>query len=74
MDLATSTEKLAEEMKALSDLEKLQLVDKLLADLDKPDSELDKIWAEEARKRWAAYKNGRITSVSYHEVMEKYHR
>jgi hypothetical protein len=46
MDLATSTEKLAEEIKALSDLEKLQLVDKLLADLDKPDSELDKIWAD----------------------------
>ncbi len=36
--MATSTEKLAEEIKALSDLEKLQLMDKLLADLDKPDS------------------------------------
>jgi len=72
--METSTEKLVEEIKSLSDLEKLHLVEELLADLDKPDSELDRVWAEEARKRWAAYKSGRMPSVSYHEVMEKYHR
>jgi putative addiction module component (TIGR02574 family) len=69
-----STEMLVEKIKSLSDLEKLQLVDTLLTDLDKPDSELDRIWAEEARKRWQAYKAGRIPSLSYHEVMEKFRR
>ena len=72
--MGTIAERLAEEIKSLTDLEKLQLVDSLLSDLDKPDPELDRVWAEEARKRWDGYKSGRITSVSYHEVMEKYHR
>jgi hypothetical protein len=43
-----------------------------LTDLDKPDPELDRIWAEEAQKRWQAYKADWIPSVAYHAVMEKY--
>ncbi|MFH0788276.1 MAG: addiction module protein [Pseudomonadota bacterium] len=70
--METMAEKLVEEIKSLTDLEKLRLVDSLLFDLDKPDPELDRVWAEEARKRWDGYKSGRIPSVSYHEVMEKY--
>jgi len=35
---------------------------------------MDRIWAEEARKRWAAYKAGRISTVSYQEVMDKHRR
>ncbi len=67
-------EKLASEIQSLSDIEKLQLVDAILADLDKPDPEIDRVWAEEARKRWAAYKAGRIPTVSYQEVMKRYRR
>jgi hypothetical protein len=55
-------------------VEKLRLVDETLSDLDKPDPEIDRIWAEEARKRWTAYKAGHIPSVSYQEVMDKYRR
>ena len=44
------------------------------ADLDKPDPEIDRVWAEEARKRWEAYKAGRIPTVSYEAVMAKYRR
>lgn len=55
-------------------MEKLRLVDETLSDLDKPDPEIDRIWAEEARKRWTAYKTGHIPSVSYQEVMDKYRR
>ncbi len=72
--METTDEKLVEEIKSLTDLEKLRLVDSLLADLDKPDPELDRVWAEEARKRWDGYKSGRISSLSYQEVMEKYRR
>jgi len=43
-----------------------------LTDLDKPDPELNRIWAEEARKRWQPYKADRIPSVAYLAVMEKY--
>lgn len=54
---------------SLPDLEKLRLVDEILTQLDKPDLELDQIWAEEAKKRWNAYKAGRLKTVSYEEVM-----
>lgn len=56
----------------LPDIEKLQLVDEILKDLDKPDSEIDRVWADEARKRWDAYKAGRVPTVSYETVMAKH--
>jgi hypothetical protein len=47
----------------LSDIEKLRLVDVILKDLDKPDPEIDRVWAVEARKRWAEYKAGVISDM-----------
>jgi putative addiction module component (TIGR02574 family) len=72
--MTKTTAKLVSEIQSLPDVEKLRLVDAILADLDKPDPEMDRIWAEEARKRWAAYKAGRIPTVSYEEVMTKHRR
>jgi putative addiction module component (TIGR02574 family) len=70
--MATNADKLVSEIRELPDEEKLRLVDAILTDLDKPDPEIDRIWAEEARKRWEAYKAGRIPTVSYDEVMAKH--
>ena len=64
--------KIAAEIRGLRDVEKLRLVDAILAGLDKPDPELDRVWAEEARKRWLAYKAGRSRTVSYASVMAKH--
>ena len=72
--MATSADELALEIRSWPDLEKLRLVNAILSDLDKLDPELDRIWADEARKRWAAYKSGRIPTVSYDEVMAKHRR
>ena len=70
--MAKSVEKLAKEIHVLPDEEKLRLVDAILADLDKPDPEIDRVWAEEARRRWAAYKSGRARTVPYSTVMAKH--
>lgn len=70
--MATTADKLVSEIRDLPDVEKLRLVDAILTDLDKPDPEIDRIWAEEARKRWTAYKAGRISTLSYDEVMAKH--
>lgn len=70
----TRVEKLASEIATLSDVEKLHVLDTILSDLDKPDPAVDRVWAEEARRRWAAYKSGRVGTVSYQEVMEKFRR
>ena len=72
--MAKKMEKLAEEIRELPDIEKLRLVDAILKDLDKPDPEIDRVWAVEARKRWTAYKAGRARTVSYESVMSKHRR
>ncbi len=70
--MSTTADKLASEIQALPDDEKLRLVDAILNDLNKPDSEIDRVWAEEARARWAAYKQGLVPTLSYEEVMAKH--
>jgi putative addiction module component (TIGR02574 family) len=72
--MAKSVDKIAQEIRELPDVEKLRLVDAILTDLDKPDPEIDSVWAEEARKRWAAYKAGKVPTVSYESVMAKHRR
>ena len=66
------SDEFAAKIKSLPDSEKIALVDSILMQLDKPDPEIDRIWADEARKRWQAYKSGKIESVSYEQVMNKY--
>jgi len=61
-----------EEAIALQPLEKAELVDSLIASLDKSDSTLDKLWANEAESRLAAYKNDELKSISLSEVLSKY--
>lgn len=70
--MGTITNELAEKIRSLTDIEKIELVDSILMQLDKPDPEIDRIWAEEARKRWLAYKAGKVETVSYDQVMDKY--
>lgn len=72
--MATNADKLVSEIRALPEEEKLRVLDAILTDLDKPDDEIDHIWAAEAQKRWNAYKAGQLSTVSYEELMSKYNR
>ena len=72
--MVQTVDKLAQEIQQLPDVERLRLVDVILAGLDKPDPEIDRIWAQEARKRWAAYKTDRVPTVDYETVMAKHRR
>ena len=70
--MSSAADELEQQIKSLPDLEKLRLVDAILVDLDRPDPAIDRIWAEEARKRWEEYKAGRIRTVSYEELTSKH--
>ena len=70
--MAESVDKIANEIRDLPDVEKLRLVDTILSDLDKPDPKIDRVWVEKACKRWAAYKAGKVPTVSYESVMAKH--
>ncbi|MDX9757303.1 MAG: addiction module protein [Sulfurimonas sp.] len=63
-----------EEVFDLKPLEKIHLIDRLLLSLDLPNSELDKIWAEEAEQRIDAYDAGKTKSTDIYEVLAKYNR
>jgi len=52
--MAKTVDKLAEEIHDLPDLEKLRLVDAILADLDKPDPEIDRVLPASARNPGAS--------------------
>lgn len=70
--MSTTADELVSEFRALPDDEKLRLLDAILTDLHKPDPELERVWLAEAKKRWGAYKAGRIATVAYEDVMAKH--
>ena len=72
--MSTRAENLVSEIRALPDEEKLKVLDALLTDLDRRNPEIDGVWANEARRRWNAYKAGEAATVSYEEIMAKYSR
>jgi len=67
-----TTDNIIKEALTLSSSEKAQLIDKLLSSLDKPDKEIDKLWAEEAEDRIDAFDQGRIKAISLEKVLQKY--
>ncbi|MCD6224059.1 MAG: addiction module protein [Deltaproteobacteria bacterium] len=56
----------------LEPLQKAELIDRLLSALDKPDREIDELWAKEAEDRIDAYDQGKIKAIPLEKVLEKY--
>lgn len=63
-----------EQASTLTALEKLEVVDALLASVDKPDPQIDRLWATEAEDRLAAFRRGEIQALELNEVLAKYRR
>jgi len=70
--MGSISDELEDKIKSLPDIEKIKLLDSILMQLDKPDPEIDRIWADEARKRWQAYKTDKLEAVPYEQIMDKY--
>jgi len=51
--------------------DRLQLVETILATLDKPDPEISSAWAAEAEDRLAAFRRGELAAVDESEVFGK---
>lgn len=48
--------------------ERYEIVEIIMQSLDKPDDEIDRVWAEEALHRARACDEGRMKTVSFEEV------
>lgn len=70
--MTSAAAKLLEQAGRLPAQEKLQLVDKLIADLDLPDPAVEALWAEKAQRRSKAVKNGKLAVKPLGEVLRKY--
>lgn len=63
---------LSDQARKLSPAERIELVDDILASLDEPDPNIDRLWAAEAEDRLAAYRRGEIKAIPLQEVLAKY--
>lgn len=68
----TTTDNIFKETLTLRPSEKAQLIDKLISTLDKPDKEIDELWAKEAEDRIDAYDQGKLKAVSLEKVLQKF--
>jgi putative addiction module component (TIGR02574 family) len=66
-----SSKEILEEALKLKPDERFMLVEGLIKSLDKPDSALDEIWAEEAEKRLNAYRAGKLEGVAMEEIFKE---
>lgn len=68
----TATKAIVEQAAQLSVNEKIELIDALLATVDKPDAEIDALWASEAESRLSAYQSGELQALDLNQVLAKY--
>jgi putative addiction module component (TIGR02574 family) len=62
------TRELLEQARKLDPAERLELVDAVLQSLDRPDPAIDRIWLEEAERRLAAYRAGKVRGVPAEDI------
>ncbi|MBF0479492.1 MAG: addiction module protein [Candidatus Omnitrophica bacterium] len=55
----------------LSPIQRLRMVDNILASLDKPDPEIEREWGVESDKRLAAYKNGKLKGINFETIKKQ---
>lgn len=72
--MTEAAKKIFQEAMKLPTIERASLIEELLSSMDKPDPELDKLWAKEAEERLAAYRRGDIESYTADEVFAELDR
>jgi putative addiction module component (TIGR02574 family) len=68
----TQSTSIAEEAERLPVADRIRLVELLLASLDKPDPEIDRIWADESERRLDGYLKGETKARDAKDVLAKH--
>jgi len=66
---SVGTRELLEQALKLDPTERLELVDRVLHSLDRPDPAIDSVWIEEAERRLNAYRAGKVRGISAEDVV-----
>ena len=67
-----SLQDIGKQASALSDNDKLVLVEQLLHELDVPDPDIERVWSEECAWRLEAARDVRLGTRTLEDVMAKY--
>ncbi len=67
-----NTKSVFEDALQLRPAERLQLIEMLSRSLNKPDENIEIIWAEEAEKRYKALEEGRMKTTAIKDIIERY--
>ncbi len=63
---------LTEQASLLPPIERAELIEGILQSLDAADPTLDQLWAEEAKDRLAAYRDGEVEALDFDETLAKH--
>ena len=55
----------------LSPIQRIRIVENILASLNKPDPGIERAWGLESDKRLMAYKNGKVKGISIENVKKR---
>ena len=66
--MTTKTRQILEESFALPPLERAAIAESLLSSLDRPDPQIDALWAAEAESRLTAYQAGNMKAIPAEDV------
>ena len=67
-------EKLFQDAMGLPVTERAVLIQELMSSLDRPDKEVDELWAQEAEDRLRAFRAGELGAISADEVFNEFGR
>jgi putative addiction module component (TIGR02574 family) len=67
-----SLKHLAEKAISLKPIDRIQLVETILLSLDKPDPDIERLWAKESDERFEAYKRGELKAREWDEIKKRY--
>jgi putative addiction module component (TIGR02574 family) len=70
--MKTRTESITVEAEQLPAADRIKLIEHLLATLDQPDPEIDRVWAAESERRLDAYLRSETTVRDAKDVLDKH--
>jgi putative addiction module component (TIGR02574 family) len=72
--MSNRTKTLTEQARALPPQDRIALVEDVLDSLDRADPDIDRLWAQEASDRLAAYRRGELAAKDLSDILAKYQR
>lgn len=67
-------QEIKKEILNLKPIDKIHIAELIFDSLDKPDTEVEKIWINESERRYKVYKKNQIKGIYLSKIKEKYEK